>query len=166
MLTRYGLEGGPIYQLGSVLRAMPQPAIFIDFKPTFSEAQLITKLGQTKRNLLEAARQAWKLSPAVHAILATRPCPDAASLAHLVKHFPIALTGPRPLDEAISSAGGLCWGELSPSLMVTKFPGLFAAGEMLDWEAPTGGYLMQGCLATATRAARSAVDWLGRRSED
>ncbi len=164
IVTRYGLEGGPIYQLGSVLRAMPQPAISIDFKPTFTEAQLIAKLGPAKRNLLEIARQAWKLSPAVHAILATHPGPDVASLAHLVKNFPVPLRGPRPLDEAISSAGGLCWSEVSPSLMVTKFPGLFAAGEMLDWEAPTGGYLLQGCLATATRAARSAVIWLEKRT--
>jgi predicted flavoprotein YhiN len=66
------------------------------------------------------------------------------------------------MDEAISSAGGICWSELERSLMLKKYPGVFAAGEMIDWEAPTGGYLMQGCFATATRAAASAADWLGR----
>jgi predicted flavoprotein YhiN len=70
------------------------------------------------------------------------------------------LSGPRPIDEAISSAGGVCWDELDTSLMVKRFPGVFVAGEMIDWEAPTGGYLMQGCFATGTRAGNSAAAWL------
>jgi predicted flavoprotein YhiN len=75
----------------------------------------------------------------------------------LVKNFTIALSGPRPIAEAISSAGGLPWRELDENLMLRKLPGIFAAGEMIDWEAPTGGYLMQGCFATATRAGRAAA---------
>ena len=72
----------------------------------------------------------------------------------------IPLKGPRPIAEAISSAGGIRREELSNALMVKKIPGLFVAGEMIDWEAPTGGYLLQGCFSTATRAARSAAEFL------
>ena len=160
MLTRYGLEGGAIYQLGATLRAMAEPAVAIDFKPTFSHPQLVAKMESVRRDFLKEATVRWKLSAPAAAILARKFYPDAAALAHEVKHCLIPLSGPRPLDEAISSAGGLCWSELDSGLMVKKLPGIFAAGEMIDWEAPTGGYLMQGCFATATRAAQSAADWL------
>ncbi len=161
MVTRYGLEGGAIYQLGAVLRAMPKAAITIDFKPTFSHAQLVAKMESVRRDFLTEARIRWKLAAPAHAILARQPWLDANSLAREVKHCVIPLTRPRPLDEAISSAGGVCWEELDTALMLKKLPGIFLAGEMIDWEAPTGGYLMQGCFATATRAANSAVEWLG-----
>lgn len=160
MLTRYGLEGGAIYQLGHLLREMPQPELVIDFKPAHSEPQLLAKLQSVRRDFLTAARSAWKLGDAAHAILARRSWPDAVSLAHEAKHCRIPLTGPRPLAEAISSAGGVCWSELDSHLMLTRLPGVFVAGEMIDWEAPTGGYLIHGCLATATRAARAAIGWL------
>ena len=161
MVTRYGLEGGAIYQLGAVLRAMQEPAVAIDFKPTFSHAQLVAKMESVRRDFLNEARIRWKLATPAHAILARQSWLDADSLAREVKHCVIPLTCPRPLDEAISSAGGVCWEELDTALMLKKLPGVFVAGEMIDWEAPTGGYLMQGCFATATRAARSAVAWLG-----
>jgi uncharacterized flavoprotein (TIGR03862 family) len=160
ILTRYGLEGGAIYQLGAALRAMLEPAIAIDIKPTFTHAQLVAKMESVRRDFLAAARDCWKLSPPAHAILARQTWEDADSLAHEVKHCLIPLARPRPIDEAISSAGGICWSETDASLMLKKLPGLFVAGEMIDWEAPTGGYLMQGCFATATRAAKSAVSWL------
>jgi len=160
MLTRYGLEGGAIYQLGATLRAMDAPAIAIDFKPTFSHEQLVTKMESVKRDFLKEARVRWKLSDAAHALLSQRSYPDAATLAHEVKHHVITLTRPRPIDEVISSAGGVCWNEINGNLMLRKIPGLFVAGEMIDWEAPTGGYLMQGCFASATHAAVSASDWL------
>jgi uncharacterized flavoprotein (TIGR03862 family) len=160
MLTHYGLEGGAIYQLGGTLRAMPEPTIIIDFKPTFSHPQLVAKMESVRRDFLTEATLRWKLSAPAAAILGRKTYPDAASLAHEAKHCLIPLTCPRPIDEAISSAGGLCWSELDSGLMVRKLPGIFAAGEMIDWEAPTGGYLMQGCFATATRAASSAVEWL------
>lgn len=76
------------------------------------------------------------------------------------KNCVVLLARPRPLDEAISSAGGVRWSELNSKLMVKRQPGIFVAGEMIDWEAPTGGYLMQGCFATGTRAATSAVEWI------
>ena len=76
-----------------------------------------------------------------------------------VKNFRLRLQGPRPIDEAISSAGGVAWSELDETLMLRKAPGVFVAGEMIDWEAPTGGYLLQGCFATGTRAGASAAAW-------
>jgi uncharacterized flavoprotein (TIGR03862 family) len=161
MVTRYGLEGGTIYQLGTALRAMPEPAVTIDFKPTFTHEQLVAKMESVRRDFLHEARIRWKLSEPAHAILTRNTWPDADSLARQVKNCLIPLTRPRPLDEAISSAGGVCWSEIDDSLMLKKLPGVFLAGEMIDWEAPTGGYLMQGCFATGTRAAKSAVEWLG-----
>lgn len=162
MVTRYGLEGGAIYQLGGVLRSMPRPEIRIDFKPTFSHEQLVAKMESVRRGFLDGARVCWKLSDAAVAILSCGDWTDAESLAREVKSCVIPLKGPRAIAEAISSAGGVCWNEIDGSLMLPTRPGLFVAGEMIDWEAPTGGYLMQGCFATGTRAATSAVAWLAR----
>jgi len=160
LVTRYGLEGGAIYQLGTALRTMSEPAIAIDFKPTFTAAQLVAKLQPARGNFFEEARVRWRLSEPAHAILSHQPWTDVESLAQAAKHCVIPLLRPRPIEEAISSAGGVCWNETDVSLMLRKHPGIFVAGEMLDWEAPTGGYLLQGCFATGTRAAKSAVDWL------
>ncbi len=164
LVSRYGLEGGAIYQLGAVLRAMENPEIAIDFKPSFTREQLVAKMESVKRDVLNAARVRWKLSDAAHAILARKEWHDVASLADEVKHCVIPLSGPRPLDEAISSAGGVAWTEIDPDLMLRRFPGCFVAGEMIDWEAPTGGYLMQGCFATGTRAGDSAAVWLEKNA--
>ncbi len=160
LLTRYGLEGGAIYQLGAVLRGMAAPEIAIDFKPAVSAERLIAKLGPVRRNFLAEARARWRLSEAAVAILAERgPFESAAALAAEVKHCRIALLRPRPLAEAISSAGGVRWEELDEGLMLRRLPGVFVAGEMIDWEAPTGGYLIHGCFATGGHAARAALRW-------
>ncbi len=160
LVTRYGFEGGAIYQLGPELRAMSHPAIAIDFKPTFSIEQLVARMESVKRQHLEQAKIRWKLPDAALAILSRTSWSDSHRLATEVKHCVIPLGGPRPIAEAISSAGGVCWRELDDRLMLKRFPGCFLAGEMIDWEAPTGGYLMQGCLATGTRAGKAAADWL------
>ncbi len=157
LITRYGLEGGAIYQLGATLRAMEQPTIVIDFKPTFSTVELCAKMESVTQNFLSEAKKRWRLSEAACAILGRKPWASAASLAAEVKHCEIPLTGPRPLDEAISSAGGVCWHELDEDLMLKGYPGIYVAGEMIDWEAPTGGYLLQACYATGTRAGKAAV---------
>jgi predicted flavoprotein YhiN len=86
-----------------------------------------------------------------------RPLPDGAGLATLIKALPVPLAGPRPLDEAISVAGGIRADGLTPGLELRALPGVFAAGEMLDWEAPTGGYLLTACLATGRWAGRAAA---------
>ncbi len=162
MVTSYGLEGGAIYQLGPVLRSMEQPIIKVDFKPTFTVEELVRKMESVKQDVIAASRDRWKLSEAAHAILCgfSSPEDDIKSLAIRAKACPISLTAPRSIEEAISSAGGVCWRTLDERLMVRDFPGLFVAGEMIDWEAPTGGYLMQGCFATGTLAGAAAVRWL------
>jgi uncharacterized flavoprotein (TIGR03862 family) len=166
VVTRHGLEGGAIYQLGAALRAMERPSLEIDFKPDLTADALRAKLGPARRNWLAEATQRWKLSPAAAAILGHHP--DAANWTTAedwiaaVKNCRVALAGPRPLAEAISSAGGVCWSELDARLMLRKLPGVFVAGEMIDWEAPTGGYLMQGCFATGAHAARRAFEWLNK----
>jgi hypothetical protein len=165
LVTEYGLEGGALYALGPTLRAMRSPVISIDFKPSFKLQELVAKMQSVRRNFLEEASGRWRLSAAACAIIANSgkaPFTSADALAAEVKGFSLALTRPRPLAEAISSAGGVCWSELDAGLMLKKIPGAFLAGEMIDWEAPTGGYLLQGCFATATRAARAALEWPGR----
>lgn len=164
MVTSYGLEGGAIYQLGAALRAMESPALSIDFKPDSTLEKLAGKMSGVKRNILAEARLRWKLSEPAIAILETRgPFDSVEALARAAKSCALQLTGPRPLAEAISSAGGVKWSELDDGLMLQKLPGVFVAGEMIDWEAPTGGYLMQGCFATGTRAAQAALGWLASR---
>ncbi len=167
LITSYGLEGGALYQLAPALRAMAEPGISIDFKPTFSVEQLIAKMGTARRDFLSEARQRWRLSEAACAILENTqgPFTSAAALAASTKDCRLRLSGPRPLAEAISSAGGVAWPQLAPTLMLKAMPGVFLAGEMIDWEAPTGGYLIQGCFATGTRAAQSALEWNGGGSD-
>jgi uncharacterized flavoprotein (TIGR03862 family) len=167
LVTNYGLEGGALYALGATLRRMQNPAISIDFKPSFTLGNLVAKMQSVPGNFLEAARRRWRLSDAACAILShsgRAPFTSVEALAAEVKGFSLRLTRPRPLVEAISSAGGVCWSELDPGLMLKKLPGVFLAGEMIDWEAPTGGYLLQGCFATATRAANAALQWARLRT--
>lgn len=160
LITRYGLEGGAIYRLGPVLRAMENPKIRIDFKPQVTSDILRQRAG-SHREPNEWYR-AWKLSPGALALLRAAAVPetgwDLATTIARVKGFSIPLVRPRPLAEAISTAGGVRWQELDQNLMLRKLPGIFLAGEMIDWEAPTGGYLLQGCLATGTRAGRAAAE--------
>lgn len=168
VITKYGLEGSVIYALGPALRAMKKERgtaeLSIDFKPTFTVEQLVAKLGtvgSAPLDLLSEARGRWRLSEGAAAILASRgPFETPIVLARETKNCRLFLTGPRPLAEAISSAGGVRWGELTRGLMLRRLPGVFVAGEMIDWEAPTGGYLIQGCIATGTRAGNCAVDWV------
>ena len=159
VITKYGLEGGPIYRLGPAIKALEAPEISIDLKPTFSEAQLTAKMESAKRNLLKEAKIRWKLSPAALTILESKQAKgewlDVPQLARVVKNCRIKLTQSRPIEEAISSAGGIQWHELDDSLMLKKLPQVYCAGEMLDWEAPTGGYLLQACFATGT--------WVGKK---
>jgi uncharacterized flavoprotein (TIGR03862 family) len=161
LITRYGLEGGTVYALGRELRGMKEPVLEIDFKPTFSHQELSEKLGDGGADLLELATRRWKLSDAARQVIAMKPSVTVAELVALTKACRISLKGPRPIAEAISSAGGVCWSELNDQLMLKKFPGVFFCGEMIDWDAPTGGYLLQGAFATGTRAGKSAASWGG-----
>ncbi|HVF72416.1 MAG TPA: TIGR03862 family flavoprotein [Chthoniobacterales bacterium] len=158
LITRHGLEGGAIYRLGRTLRSMTGPRVAIDFKPQLTSGQMRERAA----NLHQRTEwfRAWKLSAGAIALLETMAPDnqaDCETTIAQVKDFEINLAGPRPIAEAISSAGGVPWAELDGSLMLRKMPGVFVAGEMIDWEAPTGGYLLQGCFTTATRAGRAAA---------
>lgn len=163
LVTKYGLEGGAIYQLGPALREIAEPMLTIDFKPSFTIEQLAAKLGPIRRNFVREARVRWRLSDAAFAIIRAsgdeRSFTSGTDIAAVTKNCVVRLSRPRPLAEAISSAGGVFWNELNDALMLRRMPGVFVAGEMIDWEAPTGGYLMQGCFATSTRAGRGALEW-------
>jgi uncharacterized flavoprotein (TIGR03862 family) len=163
LITRYGLEGGAIYRLGPVLRGMAQPELRIDFKPQVAAEVLRERAAQ-----LRAPNdwfRAWKLSEGAAALLESYfldDCADRDTAIARMKDFPLPLKGPRPIAEAISTAGGVLWRELDEQLMLYQMPGVFLAGEMIDWEAPTGGYLLQGCLSTGTRAGRAAAEHANR----
>jgi uncharacterized flavoprotein (TIGR03862 family) len=164
LITKYGLEGGAIYRLGPTLRAMKEPVLTIDFKPQLTADHLRERAS----HLQDAAEwlRAWKLSIGAVALLEMggKIIADLEHAIDRVKNFALRLQGPRPIAEAISSAGGVPWSELNKRLMLHKAPGLFVAGEMIDWEAPTGGYLLQGCFATGTRAGASAARFSATKS--
>ena len=163
LITRYGLEGGAVYRLGRTLRGMSAPSLRIDFKPQLT----VEALRDRARNLTSPNEwfRAWKLSAAAIALLETVSAPmptDVGVTIEHVKNFTLSLLRPRPIAEAISSAGGIRWNELNEMLMLRKMPGVFAAGEMIDWETPTGGYLLQGCFSTGTRAGRGAAEYVAK----
>ncbi len=161
VITRYGLEGAPIYRLGPELRAMEQPQVVIDFKPDQTKAELLERMGRVQRNFVREARRRLNLDAGTAALLGhlpdRGPWKSAKQIVDEIKQCPIKLTGSRPVAEAISSAGGVAWSELDAGLMLKKLPGVFVAGEMIDWDAPTGGFLLQACFSTATHAARAAL---------
>lgn len=160
LITRYGIEGGPIYALGRALREMAKPAITIDLKPAHTHQQLVRKMESVRRNFADQARLRWKLGDAAFALLKRCEWMDADALATEAKGCVITLCGPREVSEAISTGGGVSWSEIDSNFMLKNFPGVFVAGEMIDWEAPTGGYLLQGCFATGSLAGESALGWV------
>jgi hypothetical protein len=164
LITRYGLEGGAIYRHGRRLREMAEPEVVIDLKPQLTADALLERLARHNRQV--DWPKTLKLSPGATALLETLcgdDCNDPVALVRRIKNLTIRLRGPRPIAEAISSAGGIAWSEIDEALMLRKLPGVFVAGEMIDWEAPTGGYLLQGCFSTGTRAGRSAAEFAAGR---
>ena len=162
VVTGYGLEGGGIYALSAALRDAIErdgrAVLELDLRPDVGEDQLARKLslaraGQSLSNLL---RKAAGLPPvAVNLLREAHAGGVPEDLAHAIKHVPIVLTRAAGLERAISSAGGVAWPEVDAHLMLKALPGVFVAGEMLDWEAPTGGYLLQACFATGVAAAKA-----------
>lgn len=170
VISRHGVEGSLVYAHAQALRddlvSIGRAEMVVDLAPGRSEAQLTTALERqpTTQSLSNRLRKAAGLSPVKIAVL--RECApadafsSAASLSRQIKSLHIPLVRPRPIEEAISSAGGISWAELDENFMLTKQPGLFAAGEMIDWEAPTGGYLLTACLATGKAAANGILNYL------
>ncbi|MEM7490499.1 MAG: TIGR03862 family flavoprotein [Pseudomonadota bacterium] len=160
VLSAEGIEGGGLYPLTPALRA--GAALALDLKPDLSLDEVRARLARGgKASLSNRLRKALRLTPAQVALVQEfgRPLPD--DVAGLLKGLPVPLRGPRDMDQAISTAGGLRWDALDDGLMLRDRPGVFACGEMLDWEAPTGGYLLTACLATGRWAGRTAVEWVG-----
>ncbi len=172
MVTEHGLEGSLAYALSAPLRetieAHGNVTVCLDLAPDRSLEVLASSLSQqtAKRSLSEQLRRAAGLDGVRAALL--RECFGAAlprestALAQAIKRTPVTLLRTRPLDEAISSAGGVCFSALDSELMLIARPGLFCCGEMLDWEAPTGGYLLTACMASGRVAGQGAVNWLQR----
>ncbi len=163
VISRRGLEGGGLYPLTPALR--DGHLLTVDLLPDVTAEALTQRLSRPrgKQSLSNALRKALRLPPAALGLLMemARPLPDdPQALASLVKALPIRHAGLRPMDEAISTAGGVKFDALDAGLMIRKIPGTFCAGEMLDWEAPTGGYLLTACLATGRWVGRHAAAYV------
>ncbi|HVL19565.1 MAG TPA: TIGR03862 family flavoprotein [Amaricoccus sp.] len=163
VVSARGVEGGGIYALGPELRA--GAPLVLDLLPGQGAAALAARLARRRKgDSLASHLRKVGLSPVKVALLrevaaAALATPEATARA--AKALTLPLLGPRPLDEAISVAGGIAWTGLDPGLMLTARPGVFAAGEMLDWDGPTGGYLLTACLATGRHAGAAAARWEG-----
>lgn len=184
-ITHQGIEGAPVYRLSSIWREAivrnGALSVAVDFRPGLDEESLAQRLDKTRareslsnrlRRLALSAPARWLLREAMNGQGTELPqvqraeqdelLSDARRLAALIKSCPLVLTGPDALDRAISTAGGVRREALDDGLMLRALPGVFMAGEMLDWEAPTGGYLLQACFATGRAAAEGMAQWLER----
>jgi uncharacterized flavoprotein (TIGR03862 family) len=174
IVTHAGLEGGAIYALSAELReriaASGEAVLHIALRPALANADLAARLAapRGKHSFSNFLRKAAQLAPpavgllqeaAIQAGIAL-PSLSPDALARLINAVPVRLTDTAPIARAISSAGGIAFDELDADFMLRRLPGVFAAGEMLDWEAPTGGYLLQGCFATGAAAGKGALKWL------
>ena len=177
IVTRTGIEGGAIYALSADLREAidrsGRAILHIALRPDLEATDLIAKLSapKGKQSLSNFLRKAASLSPVAIGLLQEAAKASGVSLsslapadlARLINTVPIELTGTAPIARAISTAGGISFDELDPDYMLRRVPGVFAAGEMLDWEAPTGGYLLQASFATGAAAGRGVLSWLKRK---
>jgi uncharacterized flavoprotein (TIGR03862 family) len=174
IVTREGVEGSLIYAASARLRdeiyARGQAVISLDMVPDRSLEWLVAKLSKPRgsrtlaSHLEKAAGIKGVKAGMLREFLSKEDFTNVARLAAFIKALPIPLIAPRPLDEAISSAGGVMFEELDEHLMIRALPGVFCAGEMLDWEAPTGGYLITACMASGYAAGLGVLKWLEPRA--
>lgn len=168
ILSSYGLEGGAVYALSAPIREAiaihGEALVHIDLRPDQTLDQLVERLDKPrgKNSLSNHLRKVLHLDPAFIGLMREAgPLPDQSlALAQLIKAVPVQLKAPRALDRAISSAGGVGRDQYDRNLMLNALPGVFVCGEMLDWEAPTGGYLLQACFASAVRASLGVQRYL------
>ena len=170
VITATGVEGNLMYAASALLRdALSRQAsatVYLDLKPDFTPERVLTEVRHPRgsRSLSSHLKSRLHLSALhlglLHEVLSKEAMNDPAQLAAAIKHLPITLTATRPLDEAIGSAGGVRLEALNEDLMAKSLPGVFVAGEMLDWEAPTGGYLLSACLASGRVAGLGAARYL------
>jgi hypothetical protein len=178
IVTRSGIEGGSIYALSAELRdaiaASGQATLHVCLRPDLDMTDLIARLStpKGKQSLSNFLRKAAHLSPVAIGLLQEAAKSTGVSLsslpptdlARLINAVPVQVTGTASIARAISTAGGIAFDELDADFMIRRLPGVFAAGEMLDWEAPTGGYLLQASFATGAAAGRGALKWLESRA--
>jgi len=167
MVTRHGLEGGAVYALSAALRDAIEvdgsARLWIDLRPDMRAPDLAARIAQqpAHQSLANRLRKAIRLTPLESSLLREahgKALPaEPAALAAAIKGAPLTFTGIRPIARAISTAGGVAFAGVDDALMLIARPGVFVAGEMLDWEAPTGGYLLQASFATGVAAARGAL---------
>jgi uncharacterized flavoprotein (TIGR03862 family) len=170
VVTATGVEGSLIYALSAQLRdaitADGSTRIHLDLAPGRDKARLERDLSQPRgtRSLSEHLRRRAGIDGAkaglVREVLGAGGLSDASRVAAAIKSLPLTLLRPRPVEEAISTAGGVRFDALDDGLMVKRLPGVFCAGEMIDWEAPTGGYLLTACFASGLVAGRAAAGWV------
>ncbi len=161
MITEYGIEGSAIYALSAELRTRTPVTISLDLRPDLTLAEIAAKLARAKSGdtLSSTLRKTLGLSPLAVTLLHENGSPprDSGALAERIKAVPITLTSARGLERAISSAGGVRWDAVDDNLQLRAIPNTYVAGEMLDWEAPTGGYLLQACFSIGVWAARAIL---------
>ena len=173
VVSRHGVEGSLVYAHAAALRdrlaSTGSATLTLDLVPGRPADRLAADLSRQppKLSFSNRLRRGTGLDPVKIGLL-REVVPDAATLipdrlAATLKALPLPVVRPRPIEEAISSAGGIGWSEVDDRLMLTRLPGTFVAGEMLDWEAPTGGYLLTACLASGRAAAEGAMRWLEQR---
>lgn len=170
MVTESGIEGGVIYALSAPMRdaiaAHGSATLQLDLAPGRDLQRLTRELSESRgkrslsNHLQNKAGIAGIKAALMREVAHLADLSDPVRIATLIKSLPLKLTSARPLDEAISSAGGVSFGSLNEQLMLCALPGVFCAGEMLDWEAPTGGYLLTACFASGFVAGTAAVNWL------
>jgi uncharacterized flavoprotein (TIGR03862 family) len=172
VITEYGVEGSLVYAASSQLRdaidADGQATLCLDLLPARSLEWVQAELAHPRGSRSLSTHLKTRLGLAgvkaavLHEMLDKVTLADTTQLARKIKALPLVLRRPRPIDEAISSAGGVRFDAMDGSLMLRSVPGVFCAGEMLDWEAPTGGYLLSACFASGLVAGEGARDWLAR----
>ncbi|MEY4016632.1 MAG: hypothetical protein RLZZ189_429, partial [Pseudomonadota bacterium] len=172
VVTATGVEGSLVYAASALLRdeiaRSGNATLHLDLKPDFTSERVLAEVSHPRgtRSLSSHLKSRLNLTALhmalLHEVLSKEAMNDPVQLAAAIKHLPITLASTRPIDEAISSAGGVRLEALDAHLMVSTRPGLFVAGEMLDWEAPTGGYLLSACLASGRIAGTGAADFLKR----
>jgi uncharacterized flavoprotein (TIGR03862 family) len=173
VVTADGVEGGLIYALSAPLRDAIEKTgnavIRVDLAPDRSADRLANELARPRgssswsRHLERTTGLRGAKVGLLREVLAARDFDDVERLVESIKALPIALVAVRPIAEAISSAGGIVFDALDERLMLKALPGVFCAGEMLDWEAPTGGHLLTGCFATGRRAGQGVLEWFENR---
>lgn len=167
MVTRYGVEGGPIYTATPAL--LRGAAAAVDLAPDRNVEAVAAALARPRggASFSNWMRKTARLSPIKATLLRETDVPaEPGALARLIKGVPLALCGPRPLEEGISTAGGVAWRSVTHALELARQPGVFVAGEMLAWDAPTGGYLLTACLALGRKAGKDAAARIIRASAE